>query len=129
MLGCGFVTLLVVLFFASALLLLREEEKQQSVFPSRPTEDTSVEYDGEKYVPKDRVETFLVLGLDKYESSSTTDSYNNDKQSDFVMLLVFDNDAQTCGAIQINRDAMVNVNILALGSSIPTLHQHKHNSF
>lgn len=45
------------------------------------------------------------------------------------MLLVFDNDAQTCGAIQINRDAMVNVNILALGSSIPTLHQHKHNSF
>ena len=45
--------------------------------------DKVIEYAGTEYVLKDRVETFLVLGLDKYEENMISDSYNNNQQSDF----------------------------------------------
>ena len=73
-----------------------------------------IRYHGKEYVPKGNLETFLVLGLDKYEGEGSADSYNNDKQADFLMLFVFDNATESFSAIHINRDTMANVRILAV---------------
>lgn len=73
-----------------------------------------IEYGGKKYSLKKNIETFLVLGLDKFEGQSVADSYNNDQQADFLMLFVFDNDAKKCTALHINRDTMTDVNVLGL---------------
>ncbi len=85
--------------------------------------DTSMEYNGQKYDLKEDIETLLVLGLDKYESPDE-DSYNNDKQADFLMLLVIDNKNQKCTALHINRDSMAQVDVLGVaGNKVDTVYQ------
>ena len=99
---------------------------EHSRLPGSPSDkDPSVlEYQGKEYVLKDGVETFLVLGLDKFQDAPSSDSYNNDNQADFLMLFVIDNDEKKISVLQINRDTMVDVNILGLnGNKVSTVTQ------
>lgn len=121
-----FVPIVIVIgalaLLAIALLALKFWEEQQGDFPSQETEEITMEQNGTVYVPKESIETFLVLGLDKYEGGSASDSYNNDKQADFIMLFVFDNAAKRCSAIHINRDTMAMMNILGVaGNKVATV--------
>jgi len=107
----------IVFFISGALLLLRFWEKQQGHFPAYDSEETTVEFNGQEYVLKENVESFLVMGLDKNSEAVTQDSYNNNQSADFLMLFVFDNDSKKFSAIQINRDTMTEVNILGVNGN------------
>lgn len=119
----GLIIVLVAVFLISALMMFLEIwEFKQGQFPETSFAEETLEYNGDEYVIKDNIETFLVLGLDKYESESGFDSYNNDKCADFLMLFVFDNNTKKCSAIQINRDTMASMNILGVaGEKIDTV--------
>ena len=78
--------LLFVFLVSAALLLLKMWEKRQGRFILSDTEETSVEYNGKKYELKKDIESFLVIGLDRFEDQTVVDSYNNDQQADFLML-------------------------------------------
>lgn len=109
---------LVIVFLISAVFLLIEVwERRGNDFPFLSTEDGVVDYNGKEYVLKDDIETFLVLGLDKYEGADSAESHASGIQADFLMLFVFDNEAKQCSAIHINRDTMTRVNKLAVGGS------------
>lgn len=111
----------IVILLIGVLSFLFIWEKRQGTFPSQETPET-LEYEGEQYVLKNNVETFLVLGLDKFGNVSSSHSYNNDNQADFLMLFVIDNDEKTVSAIQINRDTMTGVNVLGLnGNRVDTV--------
>ena len=117
------VLVFVFLFFA-ALLGLELWEAKNNKFPETDLEKAYFTYNGNKYVIRDNLETFLLLGLDKFEGKVEKDSYNNNQQADFIMLLVFDNDAEKCTAININRDTMADVNVLGVnGNKIDTVKQ------
>ena len=80
-------------------------------------------YNGNRYMLKDNVETMLLLGLDTYEDTAT-ESYNNKKQADFILLLVRDKDTNVCKAIHINRDTMADINVLGVaGDKIGTVNK------
>ena len=111
------IALVLVFLIAAAFLLLEVLENREGRFPVSNTEDGVVEYNGKEYVQKDSIETFLVLGLDKYEGSDSADSHESGVQTDFLMLFVFDNETKQCTAIHINRDTMTRVNKLAVGGS------------
>ncbi len=118
----GIIVLLAVAVIAAALFGLRAWENKRGRFPALTFEEKVLEFEGTKYQLKDNIETFLVMGLDKFEGSSVSDSYNNDKQADFLMLFVFDNTAKKCMALHINRDTMTDVNVLGVaGNKIDTL--------
>ena len=102
-------------FLVAAFVLLRKWEQNRGDFSGTGAQDGVLTYEGQDYVLRDDVEAFLVLGLDKFEGTAPTESYNNDKQADFLMLFVFDNSAQTCSAIHVNRDTMANVAVLGVG--------------
>ena len=106
-----------VIFVVSALFFaMRSIEKimtPQFQSDESKTINTEIKYKGKEYVLKDNIQTILVLGLDKFEGVDT-ESYNNDKQSDFLMLLVVDNENETCTALHINRDTMVEMNVLGV---------------
>ena len=114
---------LVVIFILSALMIILEIwESKQGKFPEVSEEDKKFIYNGVEYVPKDQIETFLVLGLDKFDGEAMTGSYNNDKCADFIMLFVFDNAEKKFSTIHINRDTMAEVDILGVaGDKIDTV--------
>lgn len=86
------------------------------------TVSDDLSYNGKEYKLKDDIETILLLGLDKFENEDS--GYNNDKQADFLMLLVIDNSAETCKAIHINRDTMTDMDVLGVaGDKIGTVYQ------
>lgn len=116
-------TVAVVMLIASALMFMQVWEKNRGVYSEADdNETTEWVYNGKTYVPKENIETFLVLGLDKFDNFKAVESYNNDKQADFLMLFVLDDGAKTCTGIQINRDTMVDINVLGVaGNRIDTV--------
>jgi LCP family protein required for cell wall assembly len=83
-----------------------------------------VTYDGEDYVLKSNIETFLLIGLDTTSTDESLESYNNNKRADFLMLFIFDNDAKKYTAIHINRDAMTDMNVLGVaGNKVGTVNK------
>lgn len=116
--------LLAVVFLVSAVLLVANIwEKGQGLFPGQNIggQATVIEYNGQDYVLREDVETVLVMGLDKFEMPENADSYNNDLQADFLILLVIDEKNESCSAIHINRDTMTPVNVLGVaGQKIDT---------
>lgn len=108
----------IVFLVVAALLFLKSWETKQGKYTAPGSEPDKIMYQGKEYIQKDSIETFLVLGLDKYEGN---DTQNNGNQSDFLMLFVMDNNAKQTTAIQINRDTMANVNRLDIvGNKIDT---------
>ncbi len=111
------IALVVVFLIATAFLLLEVWEDKQGRFPASGTEEGVVTYNGKEYKYKDNIETFLVLGLDKYEGEDSAESHETGVQADFLTLFVFDNETKQCTAIQINRDTMTRVNKLSVGGA------------
>ncbi len=112
---------ILCLVFA-AFFFLRLWEQGQGNFPTVDTEDPYLQYGGKQYERKENLETILVLGLDKFDEDAASDSYNNDQQADFLLLLVMDHEAETYAAIQINRDTMVSMNVLGVaGDPVATV--------
>jgi LCP family protein required for cell wall assembly len=109
------IALVLVFLIAAAFLLLEVWEDRQGRFPVSSTEDGVLTHNGQDYVYKDNIETFLVLGLDKYEGTDSAESHESGVQADFIMLFVFDNDKKQSTAIQINRDTMTKINKLGIG--------------
>lgn len=115
------VVLVAVIFAAVALLLLNYWDKQQGEFEAINYEEKVIKINGKEYEKKENIETFLLLGLDKYVSDSAQGSYTNDMQADYLLLLVFDNINNTSRAVQINRDTMAPVNVLGVaGQKVDT---------
>lgn len=115
------IALVVVAILSIAMLCLHYWEAQHGLFRSEEETEKYLQYNGQKYVLKEHQRTYLVMGLDKFEDMIHTDSYSNDQQADFLMVLIVDDKAKTCTSLQINRDAMGDVCVLDInGSAIGT---------
>ena len=114
---------LVAIFVVTGVLLgLEMWDLHRGKFNGENQGDKPVIYNGVEYELNKNIQTFLVLGLDKFEGASSTDSYNNDKQSDFLMLFIFDDSAKKWSVMNINRDTMVEMNILGVaGDKVGTV--------
>ena len=90
--------------------------KDRSNAPSDFTEDTGViEYNGDKYAPKENIETILLMGLDKFDMEVDEIAYINMQQSDLMLLFVIDHNKNECELLHINRDTMTEIQRLGVG--------------
>lgn len=113
----------LILLVSAALLLIRLWENNQSALPvdESPSVNTNLKYKGSEYRLKEDIESVLVLGLDKFDGVHV-ESYYNDKQADFLMLVVVDNENETCTALHINRDTIAEMSILGVaGDKVGTI--------
>lgn len=119
------VVILAIIFFLSfALFVINIWDNHNGDYPELENDGLSstLIHEGEEYVLKENIETFLVLGLDKFDGDILNDSYNNDRQADFLILFVFNHADKTCSAIHINRDSMAEINVLGVaGEKISTV--------
>ena len=114
--------ILAIIFVVSAMLLVVElyDQNHNEFGATSASLDKTLSHNGKEYILNEDLETLLVLGLDKFGEISG-DSYNNDKQADFLMLFVIDNNTQTYKIIHLNRDSMVEMNVLGVaGDKIGT---------
>ncbi len=120
---------LVVLFFllvGSAGLILYKWDQQQGNFPSQGGDSLrdTIEFEGKQYVLNPNIETVLVMGLDKFTAGAGGESYYNDQQADFLVLVILDHQQKTISALHINRDTMAPVNVLGVaGQKLETITQ------
>ncbi len=117
------IILALVSVASTALFLVDVWDRKQGIFQDDDLQTLSddVTYNGKEYVLKNDIETMLVLGLDT-TNSEISDSYNNNKQADFLLLFVIDNKNKTCSTIQINRDTMAEIDVLGVaGDKVGTV--------
>lgn len=68
---------------------------------------------GKWYAQKNDVETFLLIGIDKYEAAIPDENgFRNRQQSDAVFLIAIDQKNREYSILQINRDTMLNIRML-----------------
>lgn len=111
------IILAVAAVIAIGLCVIKNWEDSRSSNVTLPTAqivDDNITVDGVEYAKKKNIETLLVLGLDKYDGEIAADSYSNDRQSDFLMLFVFDHTEGTYSALHINRDTMAEIDVLGI---------------
>lgn len=111
------VSIIAVLLIA-AILAVAVMDAKYGIFPERDVNNGELEYKGQTYVPRYGIETFLLVGLDKAAADIENNSYNNDSQADFLMLMVFDSVSKTYSAIQINRDTIAKMDILGINGKV-----------
>jgi LCP family protein required for cell wall assembly len=105
------------IFLLSTVLLIVNlwENRNSAYFPEDTFGPQSVlTYNGTEYKLKEGVRTLLVLGLDKFDEVDIVEGYSNDRQADFVMLLVIDDAEKKVSALHINRDTMADIPVLGI---------------
>lgn len=118
--------LICILVLCSALVAISVWEQQQDFTGEQSTQESSksIESDGVEYELNKNIETILVMGLDKFSEDVDTSSYDNDQQADFLMLFILDNQNKTFKALHLDRDTMVEMNVLGVaGKEIGTIKQ------
>lgn len=79
--------------------------------PEEELDDGRITYQGTEYLPKSYLQTVLLIGIDR-ELDEANLSYNNQLQSDFLLLLVLDKKEETYCLLHLNRDTMCDIPVL-----------------
>lgn len=66
------------------------------------------------YVPKEQINSYLFMGIDREGPAKSSAAYRDGGQADVQVLMVVDDQAQTWQLLQINRDSMVEVPVLGI---------------
>lgn len=89
--------------------VLKPKTEGQAQIPSKV-----ITRDGVDYYPRQDITTVLVLGIDQEGPVKSSNYYRNPGSADSIMLLIFDQKDETCKVLYLNRDTMLNVNVLGV---------------
>lgn len=117
------VVAVVVLALVAMAWGLDRWQNSQAVPASTQTEPTETEqnditYNGVTYTRRPQLETYLLMGIDVEGPAKGNKSYSGGGQADVQLLLVVDNTNQTWQVLQINRDSMVEVQVLGMTGEV-----------
>ncbi len=111
--GAGFILLFAIILgglhiLESTVFLNENDEKT----PSDTSGSKTVEKDEIKYFPRQDITTLLLIGVDEDGSVQEKDPNMSSAYADVVALLIFDEKNEKINAIALNRDSMVEMNML-----------------
>lgn len=86
-----------------------EEESKEEATTDQTLKDGEVLYNGEKYVYKSNIRTFVILGIDEMGDMDDLLASESGGQSDMIFLAVLDQDEKAIKLIGINRNTMTDV--------------------
>lgn len=77
-------------------------------------ETQTVVHDGVAYFPRQDIRVMLVMGIDKAGPVESSNYYRNNAQADSIMLLIFDETNEVCNVLSLNRDTMLEMDVLGV---------------
>ena len=88
-------------------------EQEERVLP------TPIVVEGQSYKLRDDLDTYLLIGLDKFSDlPGETGLSTNHQQADFLFLIVVDHNDKSYSAIHLNRDAMTDIQRLGMSGKV-----------
>jgi LCP family protein required for cell wall assembly len=118
---------LVILLAALAAHLLEDrlnpavENAGQQVTAHTQRETTAQVFINDQWYGQKEVDTLLVMGVDTLGALTSSGSYNNTNQVDFLALFIWDPETKESHAIHLNRDTMTDITVLGVtGQSVGT---------
>lgn len=85
----------------------------------------TVRSNGVDYFPRQDITVFLILGIDEAGPVKDSGSYNNTGEADVILLAIFDETAESCRILALNRDTMADVPVLGLGGKFAGTHREQ----
>lgn len=70
--------------------------------------------DGVAYFPRQDITVMMVLGIDQAGPVQSSNYYRNKGSADSIMLLIFDETEEECTVLYLNRDTMVDMDVLGV---------------
>ena len=78
------------------------------------TVSKTITRDGVEYFPRQDINVMMVLGIDQAGPVESSQYYRNNGSADMIMLLIFDEKAETCSVVHLNRDTMLDMSVLGV---------------
>ena len=105
---------LVLVILYSGLQILESTVLHSQEGSETPVSTKTITRDGVEYFPRQDVTVMLVLGIDQYGPAESSNYYRNKGSADSIMLLVFDEGDKSCTVLYLNRDTMVEMDVLGV---------------
>lgn len=109
------ILLLMIVFVYSGLRLLESTVLQSADQTEEPVASKTVVLDGVPYFPRQDVDIYLLMGIDRFGPVEDSGSYNNDGEADTIIVLLFDRADETVSVLALNRDTMTDMPVLGVG--------------
>ena len=112
-----FLCVLLVLVSVIVYSGLRILESTVLYTPEEPTVQGAAKTilrDGKEYFPRQDITVVMVLGIDQYGPVESSHYYRNRGAADSIMLLVFDETDRKCSVVYVNRDTMLDMDVLGV---------------
>ena len=106
------VLVLVILYSGLRILestVLYSPEAEEGQISSK-----TITRDGIAYFPRQDITVVMVLGIDQYGPVESSHYHRNNGSADSVMLLIFDETDRNCTVLYLNRDTMLNMDVLGV---------------
>ena len=105
---------LVLVILYSGLRILESTVLHKTEEPVVQETTKTITRDGVDYFPRQDITVMMVLGIDQYGPVASSNYYRNKGAADSIMLLVFDETAQDCTVLYLNRDTMLAMDVLGV---------------
>lgn len=98
-------------FFGLYRLEKSEDSKRTDHLTDEPVERLTLEWNGNTYSFRSGLTSYLILGTDETTDSifQYEDENLNNRQADFLMLMVVDRNRESCVALHLNRDTYMDI--------------------
>ena len=109
--------ILLALVFAilyGGLRILESTVLDSRTHPSEPVGTKTIVRDGVEYFPRQDITVVMALGIDQYGPVQSSGYYRNEGSADSVMLLIFDETEKNCTVLYLNRDTMLDMDVLGV---------------
>lgn len=106
------ILLLLALMVFSIARILKDGRRTDS---ENDADSKTLEIDGVKYFPKQNLNVFMLVGIDREGKAIDSASYRNDGEADMIALLIFNENDKTYSILCLNRDTMLDMHTTGLG--------------
>lgn len=106
--------LLVFVILYSGLQILESTVLVTGSEPTGQTTTKTITRAGIDYFPRQDITVMMVLGIDQYGPVESSNYYRNNGSADSIMILIFDESNEECTVLYLNRDTMVNMDVLGV---------------